>query len=138
MQAKIVAKAVIQDADKRVLLLRRSKTDPLHPGQWDFPGGGVDIGEDVFHGVMREIHEEAGLTVEHTDLVLIYGGTERYETASVTRLLFFATVQQTDILLSSEHDHYEWVSPAEVLEKFPHPFYGAGLKYALDNHLVSA
>jgi 8-oxo-dGTP pyrophosphatase MutT (NUDIX family) len=37
-------------------------------GQWDYFGGGVDPGENVFQGAVRELEEEGGITVSTDDL----------------------------------------------------------------------
>jgi len=44
-----------------VLLTRLSSRGP-HPGAWTLPGGGIDHGEDPRDAVVREVHEETGLT----------------------------------------------------------------------------
>lgn len=46
----------------RVLLIERGK-DPGR-GLWAFPGGRVEPGERLTEAVVRELHEETGLTVE--------------------------------------------------------------------------
>lgn len=49
----------------RVLLLQRSLADPEDPnaGLWEFPGGGLDDGEDPKAGALREFSEEVGVPV---------------------------------------------------------------------------
>jgi len=137
MKAKIVAKTVVLNDRDEVLLLRRSATDTRRPGEWDFPGGGIEPGEDLAEGAAREIAEESGLTIEPTQLKLIYAATELFPgRESVTRLLFASRIETGDVQLSFEHDEFRWVDIETALTEFPHPFYGAGLKYARDNELL--
>lgn len=138
MISKVVAKSVLLNSRDEVLLLRRSQTDRRRPGQWDFPGGGIDAGEDLAAGAVREISEESGLTVDASQLKLVYAATENYQDKeSVTRLLFVCRVEAEQIQLSFEHDDHKWVDISTALTEFPHPFYGAGLKYARDNDLLA-
>jgi ADP-ribose pyrophosphatase YjhB (NUDIX family) len=58
--------AVVVDGG-RVLLVRRG-TEPLK-GQWSLPGGVLELGESLQAGVIREVQEETGLTVEPLELV---------------------------------------------------------------------
>lgn len=138
MTNKIVAKSVILNEEGRILLLRRSKSDPRRPGEYDFPGGGVDHGEDLAEAAARELHEEAGLDVEPGELTLVYAATQLYtdKQESVTRLLFVARVANNAVKLSFEHDEYQWQPAEQALALFPHPFYGTGLRYAVEHNLL--
>ena len=59
--------AVIFDRRGRLLLQQRSDG-----GQWGLPGGSVEIGESVAAAVVREVHEETGLTVRPLRIVGVY------------------------------------------------------------------
>lgn len=131
-----VAKALLIDEQRRILVLRRSGTDTHRPGELDFPGGSVDAGEDIMAGVVREIYEESGLVVATEDLWLLYAATEAYPDKSVTRLLFAASIQAGRVRLSFEHDAFYWMPIKEIVEKYPASFYATGLQYALKYGLL--
>lgn len=54
---RISAKALILDDQKRFLLEREDN------GLWDFPGGGIDHGDNPIETIKRKIMEEMGLEV---------------------------------------------------------------------------
>jgi 8-oxo-dGTP pyrophosphatase MutT (NUDIX family) len=54
----------VQAADTgRILMLQRSMSDEDDParGKWEFPGGGIEEGEQPHEGAMREFAEETGV-----------------------------------------------------------------------------
>ncbi len=59
-----------------VLVVRRDGGDVLvfergdAPGAWQFPQGGIDVGETPLDAAWRELAEETGLTSAHVELVL--------------------------------------------------------------------
>lgn len=58
-----VAAAVVVDDAGRILIARRH--DHLHQGGlWEFPGGKVEPGEAVPDALVRELHEELGISVK--------------------------------------------------------------------------
>ena len=123
------------------MLLRRSASDALRPGAWDFPGGGIEPGEGIADGLSREVREETGLSVAAAKLTLVYAATAVREQAdeSITRLLFVAHLSaDAPIILSFEHDSFKWADIATTLADFPHPFYAVGLKYADEHGLLAA
>src|SRR4051812_2166768 len=75
MKTKIIAKVLVINEDGQVLLVRRSKTDPNRPGDWDYPGGGVESGEDYAAAAARELLEEVGISTRASELQLVYTGT---------------------------------------------------------------
>ncbi len=44
---------------------------PRSRRQWTLPGGGIDFGEPIEHGMMREVLEETGLAVEPRDVAFV-------------------------------------------------------------------
>ncbi len=59
-----VAAAVVVDAEGRILIARRP--NHVHQGGlWEFPGGKVELGESAYQALVRELHEEVHLDVEH-------------------------------------------------------------------------
>lgn len=56
-----VAVAVVMRPDGSVLWGSRPEGKP-YAGYWEFPGGKVEPGETVWHALVRELHEELGIT----------------------------------------------------------------------------
>ena len=54
----------------RALLIRRG-SEPLL-GQWSIPGGTLELGESLEHGVLRELKEETGLTVRVVEMIEVF------------------------------------------------------------------
>lgn len=50
----------------RLLLVRKSASDPFHPGRWEVPGGRleVDADLDLDDHIRREVWEEVGLKID--------------------------------------------------------------------------
>ncbi len=56
--------------DLRALLIRRASA-PLE-GQWSIPGGLLEVGETLEHGVKRELAEETGLEVRVIEILEVF------------------------------------------------------------------
>lgn len=50
--------AVVRDDTGRILLCRRADT-----GNWEIPGGSVEVGESALEAVRREVEEETGVLI---------------------------------------------------------------------------
>ncbi|MFM2243145.1 MAG: hypothetical protein RLZ97_2000 [Verrucomicrobiota bacterium] len=57
--------ALVTRADGRLLICERWKL----PGAWQFPQGGVDLGETTLEALFREVREEVGLRPEHYEIL---------------------------------------------------------------------
>ena len=63
----ITARAIIQDEDGRILLVRRSDN-----GDWVMPAGSIELEESILDCLKREVIEETGLTVTAATPIAIY------------------------------------------------------------------
>jgi len=57
-----VAVGVVVRTDGAVLLADRPAGKP-YPGYWEFPGGKIEPGESIAAALVRELHEELGISV---------------------------------------------------------------------------
>ena len=57
-----VAVGVLIDPEGRFLMTSRP-AGKVYAGQWEFPGGKVEAGESIEAALLRELHEELGITI---------------------------------------------------------------------------
>ena len=105
--------AVFQDG--RLLVVRRVAHDDFLAGEWELPGGGVDAGETIEQGAVRELKEETNLDVEK-----IIGTFEGFDYSTpkkpkVRQTNFKVSVKPGDISLT-EHDMFKWITVNEIEE----------------------
>src|ERR1700761_2689857 len=62
--------AVVLDAERRVLLVRRGQPPLL--GEWSLPGGALELGERLEDGIRREVRGETGLNVEPGEIGAVF------------------------------------------------------------------
>ncbi len=129
------AKVVILDKEGNVLLLRRSDTHPRHPLHLDLPGGIVEEGESFEEGVVREVKEETGLTIDPLNLKLIYTVSHDYFGKPISRQLFAVRITKVrpSVTISWEHVEANWVTLAE-LKGLEEP-YQTGIDFAQEHNL---
>ncbi len=60
-------RAIIQDEEGRVLLIRRNDND-----MWGMPAGSMELDESAFDCLKREVNEETGLIVLEATPIAIY------------------------------------------------------------------
>jgi len=107
-------KVVIRDEEGRCLLLQRAATCQGNPGQWEFPGGKVALGEGLEEVVQREVSEETALSI---GLRRALGAAQAdLPTHTVVYLLLEADRVAGQVQLSNEHQDYQWRYPHELLE----------------------
>ncbi|MFS0598612.1 (deoxy)nucleoside triphosphate pyrophosphohydrolase [Peribacillus frigoritolerans] len=82
-QVKVVA-AIIENEKDEILCALRSPEMSI-PNMWEFPGGKVEKGEDLFTALKREIDEELQCKVE-TETSIFNDNTHEYETFIINLL----------------------------------------------------
>lgn len=98
---RVSVKALIEDKDNRFLLAK--ETD----GTWDFPGGGLEFGEDIQTALQREVQEELGLNAMHI------ASTPKY---FITFLKAATDVWMANVLYETTLENFELVPSDECIE----------------------
>ncbi len=92
--------------------------------QWSIPGGGVDYGEDLKAGLLREIEEELGISAEsvssdfqiiHYDIGNIVNGVPRMN------IFFTVSVPEDRIKTTSHVEEWGWFTRDEFMELDTNP-----------------
>ncbi len=68
-QITIVVGLVTNDKGEVLLAKRNQPENPQIHNKWEFPGGGIEFGEEPEQALLREIKEETGLKVEIVKLL---------------------------------------------------------------------
>ena len=63
---RVISQGLLRDEQGRVLLCELT-----YKQEWDLPGGVVEMGEAPAHGLVRELREELGITVEVHGLITV-------------------------------------------------------------------
>ena len=99
---------VIPTCKDRILIMRRSGTDPKNPLKWDFPGGHLEEGESPKQGALRELEEESNLKPQPKDLKKL---TTIEGEGLTVHLYTVAVCNPAEVKLrDGEHDQYCWTT----------------------------
>lgn len=114
----VAAGAFVFDQENRVLMQQRSDS-----GQWGFPGGFMDLGENVQDTARREVYEETGLELEELALFGIYSGPQYDKTfangdqVSIVLVIFICRQYTGELVRSNEESiHNRFYSLEELPE----------------------
>lgn len=101
---KVVA-AIIENDQSEFLCALRSPEMAL-PNLWEFPGGKVEVNEDIFSALKREIHEELSCTIE-TDR-LFHEHTHEYDTFIIELICITCKIAE-GVPIPKEHSKLIWL-----------------------------
>jgi len=122
--AILVAKS---DEGLKVLLIER-KHDPFQ-GFWAFPGGFVDMDEELEAACKRELMEETGIAVDHLTQFSTFGKVDRDPRGRTISVVFYATIEKEIIPVANDDAaNAQWINlqqlpqlafdHQEIIEKF--------------------
>ncbi len=100
-------------------LLTTRPAGKVYAGYWEFPGGKLEAGEGVAQALVRELHEELGLTIALEAVQPWRVETFEYEHAHV-RLHFCKVYEWRGALQMREQQAHAWQSlPLQVAPVLP-------------------
>jgi 8-oxo-dGTP diphosphatase len=110
----VAVKAVIQNPDNKILLIKKSGSEEVNPDTWDIPGGRINFGENLYTALWREVKEETGLDIEIIRPSNVWAMIKR--NLHLVGISFYCKTDQTKIVLSDEHVKYNWSTPDTILK----------------------
>lgn len=118
--------------NNKVLILKRALKTNFGGGNWEFPGGKLEFGEELTEGLKREIMEETGLTVKIKKI--LYATSFRIqENKQVIIINYLCQSDTNKVELSDEHTEYMWADKKDLLIYLDKRI----LKDMKDNHIFS-
>jgi len=83
----IPAVGVVIEKKGKILLIQKGRG--IFENQWCIPGGKIEIGEEIFDTIKREVFEETCLAVDSPEFVTYQQTIERNENGNVSRHFVF-------------------------------------------------
>ena len=118
MKLTLVVAVALIDVDNRILLARRPEGKQL-AGLWEFPGGKVEPGERPEETLIRELHEELGITVKEPCLAPLTFASHAYESFHLLMPLYVCR-RWDGLVRAREGQALKWVRP-QALRGYPMP-----------------
>lgn len=103
-KTKVVCGVIINKKNE-ILITKRG--DKINYGKWEFPGGKVNLDEDNFTCLIRELKEELDIDIEPEKELLSYN-FKNYNLTFVS-----GRIKSTKITLI-EHLDYKWINFLEI------------------------
>lgn len=135
----VAAGGIVEDEAGNILLVKTKH------GGWVFPGGQVEVGENLMDAVCREVKEESGIDIEVTRLIGIYSNTGIHKwydgvTDVPTKVMMdFACVPiGGELCTSEETSDSRWVQKELVLDYISAPAYRTRFQKYLEGSGVVA
>jgi 8-oxo-dGTP diphosphatase len=113
-----VAAVALVDADNRVLIAQRPEGKEM-AGLWEFPGGKVEADERPEETLIREVHEELGITVKEACLAPLTFASHSYDSFHLLMPLYICR-RWDGFVQPREGQTLKWVRPRQ-LRDYPMP-----------------
>ena len=118
----LVVAAALVDPDGRVLVAQRPEGKSM-AGLWEFPGGKIEAGEAPEAALIRELHEELGITVREPCLAPFTFASHTYGAFHLLMPLYICR-RWDGTPQPLTHAALKWLRPRELLSnaaEYPMP-----------------
>lgn len=118
----VSAGGIVEDSKGNILLVK------TRYGGWVYPGGQVEVGENLIDALVREIKEESGITTTVSYLIGVYSNTGSFKSCDgvtdvPTQVIFDFVCKLVggQLAVSEETTESRWVAKEQVLAFITHP-----------------
>ena len=116
----LINRLLISNEQGDILIVKRADNDEYRPSEWEFPGGKLELSEDISQSIHKEILEETAIDITiqsqiaYVESHIIEG--DRYDGFTYVGIFGTATAVKPKIILSSEHSAYTWADRETCLD----------------------
>ncbi|MHA2225535.1 MAG: NUDIX domain-containing protein [Candidatus Hodarchaeales archaeon] len=117
MKRFYVGLAGLIEKNGRFLVLKRSSEKDFEPGYWEAVTGRLEEEEQPEVGLLREIEEETGITVQilmPIETGFFYRGGKDFPMVFIA---FWCQYLSGEVRISWEHSEFKWITLDEALEE---------------------
>lgn len=108
----ITVVAALIKKDNKILIARRSTGDESLLGKWEFPGGKVELGENEYQAIEREIKEEFELNIHAKSFLT--NNVFQYP-AKIVDLRLYSCEYVSGNFKLHDHSEYKYIDKNELL-----------------------
>jgi len=127
---QIALLGIIFDPKKRKILIGRREKDPQIPAlTWSFPGGRLNLGEDVEEKLKRRIKEKTGFEIEN--LGSVYSRIPE-ENKNLFLTYFLCEIVGGEQKPADDMVELKWVDPEELEDYFTTSFHPHVKEYIMN------
>lgn len=108
----LVVSCLVRNDNSEILLVKH------HIRGWELPQGRVEEGETLIFALSREVLEEAGVTISHAKLAVIWS---KISNPATIILCFTARYASGELTPSDETPEVKWCSEADIFQWISHP-----------------
>ena len=121
LEHRTVVVGLVWNDRRELLFCRMDPQRGVFPGQWGFPGGGIEPGETIADALHRELREELGIEVDGVQPAffkdclhpkLFPDGSQKL--LYMIFLVFHCRAQTEELDLNPEFVEYAWVKEEET------------------------
>ena len=129
----IGVQAIIINSNKQILISQRSPLKSKLPWKWECNGGALLSGEDVIHGLIREIYEDRGIKLFKEEAIFLK--TDKNDHRFKEIYLFKKDVSIEELKFTDrEVINAKWVSIDEFEEMFKNGEIVYNVDFGLDDY----
>lgn len=100
----------------KLLILKRSSSEPLYPNLFELPSGKVEFGEDTDTALKREFSEETGLSISVEQPILTFTYVTDGGKRHTVEIWFLVKINDgnDNVRLNEEHTDFKWITKDEI------------------------
>jgi len=108
----LVVSCLVRNSEDQILLVKH------HLRGWELPQGRIEEGESLIFALSREVLEEAGVTISHAKLKVVWS---KVSAPATVIFCFTARYASGELTPSEETPEVAWCSEGEAARRVSHP-----------------